>query len=83
MIIGFDQISQNQLLIPTIAMINKVKPKYWLILLLKNLENSIAKLRTKQWSVAKRDTDSKNEILIDNKKISYRFNKFSIKSNNY
>ena len=71
---GLEPISQNQLLIPTTAIINKVNPKYLLSLLLKNLENRITKLKTKQWSVATRETVSKNEILIDDKSLDNRFN---------
>ena len=77
-IIGLEPISQNQLLIPTTAIINKVNPKYLLFLLLKNLEKRITKLKTKQWRVAKSETISKNEILIDDKNLDFRFNSFLI-----
>jgi hypothetical protein len=47
-ILGLEPISQNQLLVLTIAIINNVNPKYLLFLLLKNLENRITRLKTKQ-----------------------------------
>jgi len=58
--------SQNQLFKPTIAIINKVNPKYLLFELLKNFDNKITKLSVKQWSIAISVKISKNEVFINN-----------------
>ena len=47
-IIGLVFLSQNQLLMPTMAIINKVNPKYLLLLLFKYFEKRMIRLKTKQ-----------------------------------
>lgn len=62
---GVIPLSQNQLFKPTIAIINKVKPKYLLLEFLKNFDNKITKLKVKQWRIAISVKISKNEVFID------------------
>ena len=62
---GLIPISQNQLFKPTIAIINKVNPKYLLLEFLKNFENKITKLKVKQWRIVISVKISKNEVFID------------------
>lgn len=63
---GLIPMSQNQLFKPTIAIINKVKPKYLLLEFLKNFDNKITKLKIKQCRIAISVKISNNEGLINN-----------------
>jgi len=81
---GLIPISQNQLFKPTVAIINKVKPKYLLLKFLKNFENNITRLKVKQWRIAMSVKISKKEVFIDFENLlntvtfSYNLNSFNV-----